>query len=101
MIITISILILAFVTGFILRGYIIDNNHNQTLLNHKSDISIFLKETKQFRDKIYTLQRRNKILENRVFNLIHKAKKMAGKETLKEKKKLHRNKFDNSYFTTN
>ena len=101
MIISISILLLAFMIGFILRGYIIDNNHNKTLINHRSDISLFLEETKQFRDKIYSLQRRNEILENRVISLIRKAKKIAGKENFKNNKLSHSDKFNNSYFTTN
>ena len=80
MIIFIFTIIIAFVAGFILRGYIIDKNHNATLLNHSSDVSRFLKESMELKNKITYLRKRNKILENRISALIFLVRNISPKK---------------------
>ncbi|GEM_PF-3828809 len=90
MIYVISVII-AFVVGFVLRGYIIDKNHNATLLNHSSDISRFLKESQELKNKINFLRKRNKILENRISALIFILKKSGGKPEKQPQSNLNQN----------
>ena len=72
--------IVSFFVGFILRGYIIDKNHNATLLNHSSDVSRFLRETRDLKNKITYLRKRNKILENRISALIFVIRNLSPKK---------------------
>ncbi len=90
MIYVISVII-AFVVGFVLRGYIIDKNHNVTLLNHSSDISRFLKESQELKNKINFLRKRNKILENRISALIFILKKSGGNPEKQPQSDLNQN----------
>ena len=74
-------IIISFVTGFIIRGYIIDKNHNATLRNHSADVSRFLSETRELKKKISFLKKRNAKLEKRISALLFLTKKPSGKNT--------------------
>ncbi len=76
----IILIVISFIAGFILRGYIIDKNHNITLHNHTADVDRFLKESKELKSKINFLRKRNKILETRISSLIFLIRKYTEKE---------------------
>ena len=85
MILTTIILLFAFILGFSIRGFIIDHTHNKTLINHSEDVSLFLKETKNFKDQINSLRFRNRLLEKRITKLIEKFKNKRSNQELRGK----------------